>query len=782
MDRRTLKTLVSMALILSITCIPASLYSQNNRVSLDDSELLDVDFMTPTVTQTSAPTYTLTEAENLNRLYATWKAQLDALLSNIQHLAQLIDTNKIIPTNKYEARVWLGQLSALINQTTRLPYAPLTPHKLIRFFTFNKTLIRALTNAFNSNLTALPALEQLEGALEELTVALKTPTRTNLPISAVTAYAKETQQTTAALTYKIGNGGITWYNNVWRSMTSVNKNLHLWDVAVFTTGAATLASLTLMILPDGTFKDVPVIGTWKTGADNVKGALAPYVATDTAQGKSVALVERCIYTGSILYNLGLFTKLGQTWSDVDAFLKGTTNDSYQKFIQYVDDFTLEEQMFDSVRHLFEPFNAILKFLEDPDFYIRSNMKISKCILLSGTPGSGKTHSARALAGSINKLFAQLNRSEKAGFIEVEPWDLGQIEEVIKQAKANAPCVIFIDEFHLFGGGAQINTNAMWLSKLLTEIDKVDKANDPMQQIFIVAATNRPDLLAQALLRHGRFGERIEFPIPDLQQRTSVFKALCQKSAVDTTHIDLNHLAQLTQGASFSTISKIFERAGFIAKQHAQGITYNHLYQALNEVLRGLNARVNMSDSEKEIIAVHLAGIALAHLTLDTPAMLDAITLQMPRRKIVEGLEFMSKMENQDENKQHATHYGTFYTYNSYEHIVPFTADTFITSKLLLAGIMAQHVMLGGESSYGVSDRALAYEGAVSIALKGYKMDTLSKKEQNNVKDKAFAAIAQCEAELLKLFTEQKDLLRVIADELKSKEFLAVHEIKALITR
>jgi ATP-dependent Zn protease len=283
-----------------------------------------------------------------------------------------------------------------------------------------------------------------------------------------------------------------------------------------------------------------------------------------------------------------------------------------------------------------------------------------------------------------------------------------------------------------------------------------------------------------LLRDGRFGTRIEFPVPDFKERKSVFTALCQKSAVDTTHIDLDRFAHLTQGSSFSTISKIFESADFIAKQYAQGITHEHLYQALNQVLRGLNSHINLSDTEKEIIAVHLAGIALAHTLLDTRVELDAITLQMPRRKIVEGLEFMSKMENQDENKQHKAEYGTFYTFNTYEHITPTSSDTLVSSKLLLAGVMAQHVMLGGESSYGMHDRELAYEGIVSILLKGIKLENLSKKKQGEIKDKAFDTLTQCEAELTQLFNTNKDKIRTIADELKKKEFLKIEDIKALL--
>lgn len=775
MKAATLKTLASsLFIIICATCTISSSYAAE---ASHNATALDPNFTEP---QQTSPSYSAAEAEHLNRLYATWKAELNSLLSNIQHLALLNSTQKITPNDPEQANIWLAHMSMVINKTAQLPYAPLTPHKLVRFFTFNKTLIRALTLAYNSNLNVRPAADQLDEALEELSVALQTPTRSNLTIASVDHYARDTQQAAASLAYKISHGGLTWYNNVWRGAHSINKTLHLTEIAATTATIAALTSLVLMVIPKDKLTGIPYFSPWKEKVDTETAGLKPLVDPSTPEGRSLAFAERCVHTALLLYGTGVFTKMGQTWSDIDAYLKGTTNDSYQQLIQYVNDFTLDDPMFDSVRNLFGPFEKVLQFLKDPDYYLNRDTKPSKCILLTGTSGSGKTHSARALAGSINKLLAELGRYDKAGFIEVDPWEAGQIEEIIKRAKANAPCVVFIDELHIFAGGAQINNNAMWLSKLLTELDKIDTSNDPAQQIIIVAATNRPELLEPALLRDGRFGARIEFPVPDFEQRKSVFNALCKKSALDTTNIDLDHLARLTQGASFSTISKIFESANMFAKQQAQGVNQSHLYQALNEVLRGLNDHVNLSDFEKEVIASHLAGIALAYLTFDTPQMLDAITLQMPRRKIVEKIEIMAKMENFDDKKQHIAHYGMFYTYNLHEHLTPTTADRFVTSKLLLAGIVAQQVMLGRESSYGINDRALAFETALLTHLGGLPLASLSEKAQNDYKDKALNTLVQCEAELTNLFTTHKDQIRAIVDELKKKEFLTLQDIKTII--
>jgi hypothetical protein len=491
--------------------------------------LLDADF---TEAKSSAPTYSAEEAEQLNRLYATWNAELNSLLSNIQHLAQLVSSQKITPSEPHEALAWLSHMSMLINKTSKLPYAPLTPHKLIRFFTFNKTLIKALTLAYNNNLNTLPSVEQLDEALEELSLALQTPTRTSLAISAVNTYAVDTQRAAASLAYKINNDGLTWYNHAYRGLVSINKTLHITDVALTAAAAAVVTGAVLFMIPEQYGKK-PENDTFVQSIQRieVESALGQTVAEMCNHNKDSYYRYMAVMAGlggiNTLHNLGIFTKISQTWSDIDALLKGTTNDSYQNLIQYIDDLTLEDPMFDSVRHLFGPFDRILQFLKDPDYYLNNKTKPAKCVLLTGTSGSGKTHSARALAGSINKLLSELGRYDKAGFIEVDPFDAGQLEEILKRARAHAPCVVFIDEIHIFAGGAQINNNAVWLNKLLTELDKIDTSNDPTQQIFIVAATNRPELLEEALLRHGRFGERVEFPVPDLNNASQFLMPCAQ---------------------------------------------------------------------------------------------------------------------------------------------------------------------------------------------------------------------------------------------------------------
>ena len=731
----------------------------------------------------AAITHTAEEAEQLNKLYATWKTELDMLSSGVQHIAQLIATNKIRPSDTDAAHFWLQSFNTLLNKAAKLPYAPLTPHKLIHFFTFNKTLIQAFNNAVKNNFTTYEDFEELEQTLNSLSITIQSTKKTSVPLATITEYAQETSQAVQILLNKINKSGLTWYNNAYRKLLSADRQWHLSGLTKTALVGAALTSFYMMIASKSDqFANVPLLGAWQGKVNAFTDTVAPYATPGRDEYFKIMLATSIGNLTLAAYNAGAFTKLGQWVADLDAFLKGSTNEASPRVVQFVENFSLDDPMFDCLRPLFGPFEDILAFLEDPDLYLGTGIKVPKCVLLMGSPGSGKTHSARAFAGSITQLFNRLGRFERAGFLEVEPWDLGQIEEVIKQAKANAPCVIFIDEIHLFGGGAQINSNAMFLSKLLTEIDKIDRANDPTQQIFVVAATNRPDLLAKALLRHGRFGldGRIEFPVPDFSQRLSVFKALCKRSAIDTSAIDLDKLARLTQGSSFSAISKIFDKAGFIAKQQATGITHEHLYEALNKTLRIFNPHMGLNDHEQDIVATHVAGLALAHLMLDAPVQLDAVTIQKAARKVNEQLEFVAKMENQDEDKQHTSHYGAFYTYTDNEHITQESTDSLVACKLLVAGNMAQKVMLGKKSTYGQEERQQALEVAEKICLDGLKADKLGKTNEDLFKQEALKTLVACEADVEKLLRENKDKISLIAHELKKKLFLTAQDIKQLL--
>lgn len=736
----------------------------------------------------AAKTKAAQEAQKLTALEAERKKQIDALMACAQSCAQFIMTRSLTPKNPGEALFWLQSFMELARKAAQIPHIPITSYKLSRSVKLNTQLIAALQEAHRSNFTSLADLDGLEQALKTIEKDIANPKTTKVSLALLLSTFTDNQQSIATLTKKIHVSAVTWYNALYRSCVSLNQRFAITQTLVTVAAITAISAAVLFALPhqyqpgpDNKQNDSWLESIQRRMHESTIGQLIQDAGDHNSKTYNRYMgLNATVASLGVLHQLGLFAKLQEMWSNIDARLIGATPINHQT-VQYINtDFTLEDKMFDSVRHLLDPFYQILTFLQNPDLYIHSGQKIPKCVLLAGPPGSGKTHSALAFAGSIQKLYAEQGRPEKVGFIVMEPFE--QIEDKIKEAKAHAPCVLFIDELHLHNNGLQ-TSNGMWLSKMLTEIDMIDKTDDPMRQVFIVTATNRPDLLASALLRAGRFGpeSRINFTIPDYGQRVSVITALCEATFIKLSHTEIEHLAHLTQDCAFSSINKFIERAARDAKVLNTEAKYSHVYNAFNNVIRGIHDRISITELEKTIIATHMAGAAVAHILLESHVMLDAITLKMQSPKIIEGHDFLQKMENVDENLQHKMQkYGALFSFNAYEHVYVGLNDRFVNAKLHLAGNTAQQVILGIESDYRVDERQKAYESIVSVLLRGLKIETLSKDAQNNLKDEARTILDRCEKEVKELLGQNRDAIIRIAEELKRKAFLTVDEIKALM--
>lgn len=723
------------------------------------------------------------EAQKLTALYAELRKQLDTLIASAQICAQFIITKAITPPSIPESLFWLQNFMEVARKAAQIPYVPITSYKLSRSIKLNTQLIAALREAQTSNFTSLADLEGLEHALKTIEKDIMSPKNTRVSLALLLATFNENQELLKELSKKIQGGGLTWYNKLYRGYIVLDQKLMITPIVKATAAVTALAALGFYLLPNSTM--LPD-GNIKHAKKSLEESfwypyLFRFIDPQQDEYKRLDLLTRMIGAYGVLSQVGAFAKAKEFISDLDAYLIGATPITHHS-LQYANiEFSLEDKMFDSVRHLLDPFYQILTFLKNPDLYIHSGQKVPKCVLLTGPPGSGKTHSARAFAGSIQKLYEEQGKPDKVGFIVVAPYE--SLEEKIREAKEHAPCVLFVDEFHLHNQGLQIN-NGIPLSLILREIDDIDKNDDPIRQIFIIGATNRPDLLAKALLRAGRFGpeSRVNFSVPDYEQRTSVITALCQATFINLSRPEIEHIAKLTQDCAFSSINKVIERAARDAKALNTEARYEHVYAAFNSVIRGLHERIELPEDEKDIIATHLAGSAVAHLLLSSNTLLDAITLKIQAPKIIEGHDFLQKMENVDEDMQHKMQkYGALFTYNAHEHIHVVLKDLFVQAKLYLAGIVAQNVILGIESDYRIEERQKAYESIVAVLLRGLKQESLSKDAFNNLQTQSFSILENCEKELKELMLQNRESIIRIAQELKREAFLTADEIKSLIT-
>ena len=274
---------------------------------------------------------------------------------------------------------------------------------------------------------------------------------------------------------------------------------------------------------------------------------------------------------------------------------------------------------------------IVDFLMKPDKYTNLGGKIPKGALLVGPPGTGKTLLAKAVAGEADVPFFSLSGSD---FVEMFVGvGASRVRDLFQQAKAKAPCIIFIDEIDAIGC-ARSKTLSMssnderenTLNQLLTEMDGFGTNSG----IIILAATNRADILDKALLRAGRFDRQIHVDLPDLQERKAIFNVHLRPVKIDET-VDVDLLARQTPGFSGADIANVCNEAALIAaRRNSEWVDRQCFLDAVDRIIGGLEKKTKvMTVAEKRSIALHEAGHATISWFLEYGNPLVKVTI-VPR--------------------------------------------------------------------------------------------------------------------------------------------------------
>ena len=259
----------------------------------------------------------------------------------------------------------------------------------------------------------------------------------------------------------------------------------------------------------------------------------------------------------------------------------------------------------------EEVQEIVDFLKNPKKYTKLGGKIPKGALLVGPPGTGKTLLAKAVAGEAGVPFFSMSGSD---FVEMFVGvGASRVRDLFRQAKEKSPCIIFIDEIDAVGrartknpsmGGNDERENT--LNALLTEMDGFGTNSG----VIIMAATNRADMLDQALLRAGRFDRQINVDLPDLNERKEIFIVHLKPIKVDDS-VDIDLLARQTPGFSGADIANVCNEAALIAaRRNAQTVCRQDFLDAVDRIIGGLEKKTKvMTAQEKRTIALHEAGHA-----------------------------------------------------------------------------------------------------------------------------------------------------------------------------
>ncbi|WP_088308119.1 ATP-dependent zinc metalloprotease FtsH [Novosphingobium sp. B 225] len=266
----------------------------------------------------------------------------------------------------------------------------------------------------------------------------------------------------------------------------------------------------------------------------------------------------------------------------------------------------------------EELEEIVDFLKDPTRFSKLGGQIPKGALLVGSPGTGKTLLARAIAGEAGVPFFTISGSD---FVEMFVGvGASRVRDMFEQAKKNAPCIVFIDEIDAVGrhrGHGLGNSNderEQTLNQLLVEMDGFE-ANEG---IIIIAATNRPDVLDPALLRPGRFDRQVVVPIPDIEGREKILSVHMKKVPL-APDVDARTIARGTPGFSGADLANLVNEAALLAaRRNKRLVAMQEFEDAKDKVMMGAERRsMVMTDDEKKMTAYHEAGHAL--VSVNEPA-------------------------------------------------------------------------------------------------------------------------------------------------------------------
>ena len=434
----------------------------------------------------------------------------------------------------------------------------------------------------------------------------------------------------------------------------------------------------------------------------------------------------------------------------------------------------------------ESLQEVVDFLHNPGKYTTIGAKLPKGALLVGPPGTGKTLLAKAVAGEAHVPFFSLSGSE---FVEMFVGvGASRVRDLFEEAKKNAPCIIFIDEIDAIGksrdshyGGGN-DEREQTLNQLLSEMDGFDSSKG----IFILAATNRPEVLDKALLRPGRLDRRITVDRPDKKGRIETLKVHSKDVLMDDT-VDFDEIAMATSGLVGSDLANIINEAAIAAVKNGRNVvTQKDLLGAFDTVVAGKEKKERvLSKKEKQVVAYHEIGHALIRAIKNNSDPVQKITI------IPHTNGSLGYVLNFPEEEKHLE-----------------TKDELMTDLIsLVGGRAAEEVVFGSVTNgayddikkatnlaktmitrYGMSDRF----GLMNLStvddpyLNGNARLDCSDETAAQIDEEVKNMLKECYEEAKQLLTENRDVLDKIAhylydhETITGKEFMKIfREVKGL---
>jgi len=302
----------------------------------------------------------------------------------------------------------------------------------------------------------------------------------------------------------------------------------------------------------------------------------------------------------------------------------------------------------------EEVGELVEFLRNPGKFQKLGGHIPRGVLMLGSPGTGKTLLAKAIAGEAKVPFFSISGSD---FVEMFVGvGASRVRDMFDQAKKHAPCIIFIDEIDAVGrhrgaglGGGH-DEREQTLNQLLVEMDGFEGG----EGVIVIAATNRPDVLDPALLRPGRFDRQVVVPLPDIRGREAILKVHMRKVPLDDS-VNPRLIARGTPGFSGADLANLVNEAAlFAARENAKMVTMDHLEKAKDKIMMGTERRsMVMSEKEKRLTAYHEAGHAIVGRLVPEHDPVYKVTI-IPRGRALGVTMFLPEQDKYSISKKQLT--------------------------------------------------------------------------------------------------------------------------------
>ncbi len=427
---------------------------------------------------------------------------------------------------------------------------------------------------------------------------------------------------------------------------------------------------------------------------------------------------------------------------------------------------------------------IVEFLKEPQKFQKLGGKIPKGVLLVGSPGTGKTLTARAVAGEANVPFFTISGSD---FVEMFVGvGASRVRDLFEQAKKNAPCIIFIDEIDAVGrrrgaglGGGH-DEREQTLNQLLVEMDGFEESSG----VILIAATNRPDVLDPALLRPGRFDRQIVVPLPDVIGREAILKVHTRTVPL-ADDVDFKVIARGTPGYSGADMANLVNEAALLAsRRNKKRVDKDDFEGARDKILLGAERpSMVMTKEEKKVTAYHEAGHALVGLKMPGNDPLHKVTIIPRGRALGVTMNLPERDRYSMAFSELKARLAMMYGGRIAEEILlgPEHVTTGASNDIEQATNMARKMV----TEWGMSDKLglLRYGADQEQVFLGMSMgqsqnlsEEMAKLVDTEIRRFSDEALAQAR----KILTENKEQLETIANALLEYETLSGQEVRDLL--